>query len=165
MANNQKELEKKEAVTYELGYLLSPFFPAEKVEESVEAMYKTWIEDLGGVIVLKTAPKMRALAYPVAKVINNKKSLYNEAYFAAVKFQISPESIGTIKEMVEKDSNIVRFLIINVPKRAEKVVIPRTTFERKPQAVVEETKAEKVEEMSNEDIDKEIDDLLDTPSA
>lgn len=162
---NSTELEVKDAKTYEIGYLLSPFLPTEQVEEAVEAMYKSWITDLGGVLVFKTTPKMRALAYPVAKIINNKKSTYKEAYFGAVKFQISPDKIRTQKELAEKDGNILRFLIVNVPKNSDRIIVPRGAMMRKarPSAGAENT--EKGEEMSSEEIDKEIEGLLDTQSA
>ena len=160
---NETVFEGKDAKTYEIGYLLTPFFPAEGLEETVEAMYKSWITDLGGELVFKTVPKMRALAYAVDKFINNKKSTFKEAYFGAIKFQISPEKIRSIKEIIEKDPNIVRFLMINVPKNSERVYIPRGTGIRHARPV--EGKAEKGEEMSSEEIDKEIEGLLDTQTA
>jgi len=164
---NSTELETKEARTYELGYLLTPFLPLEKVEETVDAMYKTLITDLGGEIVIKHLPKMRTLAYPVAQIISNKKSLYKEAYFAAVKFQLSPEKIRTQKEMIEKDGNVIRFLVVNVPKNAERIVAPRSSLLRRPRPVTAaEEKAEKGGvEMTSEEIDKEIEGLLETQAA
>lgn len=166
MDKKTAELEMKEAKTYEIGYLLSPFFPAEKVEETVEAMYKTLITDLGGELVFKTTPKMRPLSYPVSKFISNKKSTFNEAYFGAVKFQLSPENIRTIKEQLEKDNNIIRFLIVSIPKNSDRVVAPRGVMTKKVQSVAtKEDGAEKGEEMTNEEIDKEIEGLLDTQSA
>jgi ribosomal protein S6 len=164
---NSTELETKEAKTYELGYLLTPFLPLEKVEETVDAMYKSLITDLGGEIVIKHLPKMRTLAYPVAKIISNKKSLYQEAYFSAVKFQLSPDRIRTQQEMLEKDGNVLRFLVVNIPKRAERVVVPRSsTLLRRPRPVTPaEEKADKGPEMTSEQIDKEIEGLLDSPTA
>jgi len=164
---NVTEIEVKDAKTYEIGYLLTPFLQAEKADEVVEAMYKTLIEDLGGVSVFKTTPKMRPLAYPVSKFISNKKSTVSEAYFGAVKFQISPEKIRTIKELLEKDTNIVRFLIINIPKNSKRVVASRGATSKKTTLDVakEDVTVEKGVEMTSEEIDKEIEGLLDTPSA
>ncbi len=160
---NVTETEVKEAKTYEIGYLLTPFLQAEKVEETVEAMYKTLIDDLGGLIIVKTAPKMRSLAYPVSKFISNKKSTVREAYFGAVKFQISPEKIRTIKEVLEKDNNVVRFLIVAIPKNSERVIIPRGVVSKRANSEVsKEEVVEKGEEMTNEEIDKEIEGLLET---
>lgn len=161
---NVTETDVKDAKTYEIGYLLTPFLQAEKVEEAVEAMYKALIDDLGGLIIVKTAPKMRPLSYPVSKFISNKKSTVGEAYFGAVKFQISPEKIRTIKEVLEKDNNVVRFLIVGVPKNSERVIVPRTTTKRASVDVKAEG-VEKGEEMTNEQIDKEIEGLLETQSA
>ncbi|MCX6712738.1 MAG: 30S ribosomal protein S6 [Candidatus Vogelbacteria bacterium] len=164
MENDQ--LEAKELKTYEVGFLLSPFLPLEKVEETVEAMYQAWVLDLGGEIVVKHAPKMRTLAYPVAKFINNKKSSFKEAYFAAVKFKISPEKIRTQKELIEKDGNVIRFLVVIIPKNSDRIVIPRGIRRdwAKPVFTPGE-KVEKGEEMSSEQIDKEIEGLLETPKA
>lgn len=166
VANNPIELEAKEAKTYEIGYLLTPFLPLEKVEETIEAMYKAWITDLGGTIIVKHAPKMRSLAYPVVKFINNKKSSFTEAYFGAVKFQLSPAEIRTQKEIIEKDGNIIRFLVVSVPKNPERAVFSRGVKREwvRAAATVSE-KTEKGEEMSSEEIDKEIEGLLETPKA
>jgi len=169
---NEPEIEEKEAKTYEIGYLLTPFLPADKVEETVEAMYKAMIDDLGGLAVFKTTPKMRALSYPVSKFISNKKSIFSEAYFGVVKFKISPEKIRTIKELLDKDNNIIRFLTVNIPKNSEKVVLRSGVATKKVvEKVVEKVvdvdniEVEKVEEMSSEEIDKEIEGLLDTPDT
>jgi ribosomal protein S6 len=163
---NLTETEMKDAKTYEIGYLLTPFLPADKVEETAEAMYKMLVDDLGGLVVTKTAPKMRSLSYPVSKFINNKKSTVREAYFGAVKFQISPEKIRTIKELLDKDNNVVRFLMVNVPKNSEQIVAPReVTPKRVNLDVAKEVVVEKGEEMTNEEIDKEIEGLLETQSA
>lgn len=163
---NVTETELKEAKTYEIGYLLTPFLPAEKVEEVVEAMYKTLIDDLGGLIIIKTAPKMRPLSYPVSKFISNKKNTVSEAYFGAVKFQISPEKIRTIKELLEKDNNVVRSLIVSVPKNSERIISPVGISSRRIDLdTVKEEVISKGEEMSDEEIDKEIEGLLDTEKA
>jgi ribosomal protein S6 len=159
------ETELKEAKTYEIGYLLTPFLPADKVDETVEAMYKTLIEDLDGLMIIKTTPKMRALSYPVSKFISNKRSTFSEAYFGAVKFQISPEKIRTIKEQLEKDNNVVRFLIVNIPKNSERVVVPAGIATKKFPTDAKEEGAEKGEEMSDEEIDKEIEGLLETQAS
>jgi len=163
---NVTELEQKEAKTYEIGYLLTPFLPLEKVEETVEALYKSWIEDLGSLMIVKTSPRMRSLAYPVSKFISNKKSTFKEAYFGAVKFQASPEKIRTIKELAEKDNNIIRFLIVSVPKNAERVIAPRGAMGKRVRpATAKEDGVVKGEEMTSEEIDKEIEGLLETQAA
>jgi ribosomal protein S6 len=163
---NVIETEMKDAKTYEIGYLLTPFLPADKAEETAEAMYKMLVDDLGGSVMTKTAPKMRSLSYPVSKFINNKKSTVREAYFGAVKFQISPEKIRTIKELLEKDSNNIRFLIVNIPKNSEQVIIPRGVVAKRASSdTVKEKVVVKGEEMTNEEIDKEIEGLLDAQGA
>ena len=154
MENILTESTTPEVKTYEVGYLLTPFLPAEQVEEVAQAMYKSLIEDLGGKALFKTTPKMRPLAYPVSKIISNKKSTVSEAYFGAVKFEIFPEQIRTIKEILDKDDRVIRFLIIGIPKNSERIV-----FTRRPAAKVEEG-AVKGEEMNKEEIDKEIEGLL-----
>lgn len=157
----------QEAKTYEIGYLLTPFLPADQVEETAEAMYKVLVDDLGGVIAIKTSPKMRPLSYPVSKFINNKKSTVSEAYFGAVRFQISPDKIRTIKERLEKDNNMIRSLIIIIPKNSERIVVPSGIAPRRINLAVskKEEKLVKGEEMSNEEIDKEIEGLLETTNS
>lgn len=164
---NVTDIEVKEAKTYEIGYLLTPFLPTDKVEEVAEAMCKAIIEDLGGLSIFKTIPKMRALSYPVSKFISNKRSTFREAYFGAVKFQISPDKIRTIKELLDKDDNVIRFLTISIPKNSERVIMPvRTGVRTNPEVAKDsEAVAPKGEEMSSEEIDKEIEGLLETQAA
>ena len=156
----------QEVKTYEIGYLLTPFLSAEKVEETAEVMYKTLVDELDGLIMIKTAPKMRPLSYPVAKFINNKKSTVSEAYFGAVKFQISSEKIRTIKERLEKDNNVIRSLIVNIPKNSERVIVPVGVMTKRINLDAPKKKEPviKGEEMTNEEIDKEIEGLLDVQS-
>lgn len=163
---NAVQLDTKEVKTYEIGYLLSPLLPSEKVEESMEAVYQAEIAAKGGEILFRTVPKMRALAYPVSKFTSNKRSSFTEAYFGAVKFTAAPETIVSIKEAFEKDANIIRFLIVSVPKNAERpAVLKRPMIRRARPMLPKEEAGEKSVEMTPEEIDKEIEGLLETANS
>lgn len=158
---NAVQSDTKEVKTYELGYLLSPLVPLEQAEESMEAMYQAGIAVKGGEVLSRTVPRMRALAYPVSKFTNNKRSLLSDAYFGAVKFTAAPDSITSVKEVFEKDGNIIRFLIVSVPKNAERPTVLRRPMMRRPRPTLPKEEAgEKVIEMTPEEIDKEIEGLL-----
>ena len=159
-------MDTKDQKTYEIGYLLSPFIPAEQLEEAVAKMFKTNIEAKKGVVTTTVAPKMRPLAYAVAKMVDNKKSVYRDAYFGAVRFEAIPSDITAIKEAFDKDANVVRFLIIVAPKGSEivtpkRVMTPRRTTTRASAESITSTEDKPaVVVMSKEDIDKEIEGLI-----
>ncbi|MEK7477885.1 MAG: 30S ribosomal protein S6 [Patescibacteria group bacterium] len=159
-------LETKEVKTYELGYLLSPLVPQDKVEESVETMYQAAIVAKEGSILFRIVPKMRALAYPVSKFINNKRSSFSDAYFGAVKFTAAPTAIAGVKETFTGDGDIIRFLIVSVPKNADRpVVLKRPIGRRVRPTLPKEADGEKGVEMTSEEIDKEIEGLLATTNS
>lgn len=166
MENKIKQTEEKELKTYELGYLLSPMIPAEASVEIVANVIAPVLEARTGNIISQVSPKMKVLAYEVLKSVNNKNSKFKEAYFGVIKFQADPVTILDITKLLDKNADIVRFLLIAIPKGAERVVAPKRSLTRKPKADVKEeggllvSSEEKGEPMSSEEIDKEIEGLI-----
>ncbi|MFA6416112.1 MAG: 30S ribosomal protein S6 [Candidatus Paceibacterota bacterium] len=151
---------------YEIGYLLNPLIPAEGVSAEADKALRTPIEALGGEVTSQLMPFMRPLAYAVSKSIGSKRSSYKDAYFGALRFELTSDKIADLKDALDKSEMILRFLLIRLPKNAERVI--NFTY-RKPASrhegsadrpVAKEAEAIEKVEINEEQIDKEIEDLL-----
>jgi small subunit ribosomal protein S6 len=132
---------------YELGYLLSPLLPEEKLDEEISLLRKA-IEDQKGFIMAEARPKMQKLAYLVKKLEN--------AYWGWIKFSVSPESIGVIKNSLEKlKDKVIRFLITETAKETL-APAPVKRLIRKKKEIVSEIK----KDANLEEIDKKLEELL-----
>jgi ribosomal protein S6 len=108
---------------------------------------------------------MTRLAYVITKIINNKHTKFSDAYFGALRFKISPDKIKKLEANWKKDEDIVRFLLITLPKGSENIVAPKRAFARREDKPfeIERIMPKKEEEqvaLSAEDLDKEIDKLV-----
>ena len=126
---------------YEIGYLLSPLIPEEKLDEEISILRKI-IEDKQGFIMSEARPKIQKLAYPIKKL--------ETAYFGWIKFTATPSSLPEIKS-----PQIIRFLITEIiketltPHPAKKII-------KKKKIMIPEMK----EEVKFEEIDKKLEELL-----
>jgi ribosomal protein S6 len=152
--NDEQLIDEKKA--YEIGYLLTPLLPEEKVEEVLENTFRASIEAAGGELTDRFIPKIRTLAYPVPKMIGNKKSVFTEAYFSYLRFKCESTKVHKVKEALDKSEHVLRYLIIVAPKHSSKPANPR----RLSQPKAAEDKKGDDPKMSKADIDKEIEGLL-----
>ncbi len=158
---------------YEIGYLLVPFIPAEAVGEAVTKEIKAKILALGGTVTSEMDPVMTKLAYTVRKTIANKINKFNDAYFGALRFKLPADRTITLKEELRKSDQLLRFLLIVLPKGSEIIVVPRRTYQRRDNRPFEIERIEKKEELKPEltkeeigkEIDKEIENLLEEDTA
>jgi len=150
---------------YELGYLLVPYLPVEEVGKNVESLIKDKIEAMGGEVTSALDPVMTRLAYLITKIINNKHTKFSDAYFGALRFKLAPDKVKKLEANWKKDENLVRFLLITLPKGSENIVAPKRAFARREDKPfeIERIMPEKEEEktaLSAEELDKEIDKLV-----
>lgn len=135
---------------YEIGYLLTPLIPEEKLDEEVFVLRKL-IEDKKGLIINEARPKMRKLAY----IIKN----FESAYFGWIKFTADPETIKEIESSLKNPpiggDKLVRFLIVKVIKEAAVLRPARKIIKKKKPAEPKE----KIE-IKPEEIDKKLEELL-----
>ena len=151
---------------YEIGYLLMPYLPAEKVAEEVESIIKAKIGALGGEVTSEMEPSMTRLAYVITKVINNKHTKFSDGYFGALRCKLTPAEAVNLDKELAKDDMVIRYLVITLPAGSENIVLPKRAFtprrEDKP-FEIERIMPEKEEEktiMTVEELDKEIDKLV-----
>lgn len=142
---------------YEIGFLLSPLLTEESLDDTVKAVVIKAITAKEGVVEDLSTPKRLALAYPVAKVINHKRSNFKEAYLGAVVFTAPTEVVAKILQEITAAEVVIRTLLVEKPFRPVAEMAPRET--RKDHSAV----ADQQNEVVNADtvaIDKEIEELL-----
>ena len=120
-----ENLDLKDPKIYEVGYLLVPFLPADQVAGEVTKIIKSVVLAQKGEITSEIDPVSIRLAYTVTKNLANKNNKFNDAYFGAIRFKLTPNSISAIKASLDKDLNVLRYLIIFLPKGSENMVAPK----------------------------------------
>jgi len=178
MTEEDQAINNEEVKTYEIGYLMAPYVPTAEVKEAVEKAFKGPISRLGGVVTGELEPEIIPLAYTVTKSLGGRRTKFNDAYFGALKFTLKPEQALLLKEEIEKTETVLRCLILALSKNAEKLPLvkrfaarreDRTSFSLPTAPALEEKKLEEEggesqetvkAEMTEEDMDKEIDNLL-----
>lgn len=140
---------------YEVGYLLLPSIPEEKVPDEVSHITK-FITDAKGTIIKSGEPMIQPLAYEMEKLVGTRNERFNDAYFGFVVFEGSPELAITLKTELDATQGVLRFLLIKTERDAVAPV-------RKPKQVAEAIEAdESVSEGSEsiKELDKEIEELV-----
>lgn len=122
---------------YEIGYLLSPLIPEERLDEEISVLRKI-IEDKKGFILSEARPKIQKLAYPINKL--------ESAYFGWIKFTADPSSLPEIKS-----PQIIRFLITEIIETP-----PVKKIIKKKKTIISGIK----EGVKFEEIDKKLEELL-----
>ena len=131
---------------YELSYIVSPEITSEEAEAKAKE-FEALVQSKEGVIVKQNNPVAKTLAYPIKKRASG--------FFGVLEFQLEPEKMVEIKEVIEKDKKIVRHMIvIKRPakpikeRRSRTKTAPTFEIEKKTEEVAVE--AEKVEEKIEE---------------
>lgn len=147
MENEQKK--------YEIGFLLNPFISEEKIDEETAIVRKV-IEDRHGLITGEGRPAMKKLAYAVKTKTSSKG--FESAYFGWLKFTLAPELLPEAKISFDKNENVIRNLIIKIPKETA----AKKTFKsivKKPR-VASAPRDKKEERIKPEEIDKKLEEII-----
>ncbi len=162
---NEGEIDQKdvELRVYEASYLLLPFITEEDIPREAGRV-KEHVSVSGGTVLSEEEPKLIKLAYPMYKVIANKNTQFDNAYFGWVKFEGEPENIAKVKKSLENNENVLRFLILKTTKESP---APRKPFsfavKSKPistPTAKEEVKSVVPQEIDEAELDKTIDELV-----
>jgi len=131
---------------YEIGYLLTPLIPADKLVDEVN-LIRSAIEKEKGLIVGEEAPKSRQLAYEIKK--------FTTASFGWIRFMARPDTLERLKKSFDGNANLLRFLILN----AEKETVSQKPFKSiKPKGKEDSVNIPK-EEIKEEEIDKKLEEI------
>jgi len=141
---------------YELGYLLVPTIAEEQVAGEVETI-KAVIEKHEGSFITEDFPKLRPLAYEMAKATNGERKRFDTGYFGWIKFETSPSLVPQIKSDLDRNAHILRFMIINTVR--ENTLVGQKMAFKASDAEKKEVKADE-KPMTEEELDKSIDNLV-----
>jgi len=160
MENEELQAQEIESRVYEVGFLLLPFVTEENLAHETEKI-KEAITSAGGKVFSEEDPRMISLAYPMFKVVSNKKTKFESAYFGWVKFDGDPSGVSKIKKAMEAEASVLRFMIIKTVRENTLVRKP-LAFASKPikSAVKEEVKEEAPQVINEAELDKTIEDLV-----
>jgi ribosomal protein S6 len=89
--------------TYELSYIISPETTSEEAESKGKE-FELAIQTKEGIILKQINPTAKTLAFPIAKRASG--------FFGVMEFQLEPEKLLELKDIVEKDKKIVRYIIV-----------------------------------------------------
>lgn len=162
--SSQETLEPR---VYEVGYLLSPAIRDEDLAAKTDELKET-LTKLGATVISEGNPEFIDLAYEMVRVIDNKNVRFNQGYFGWIKFEIDPAAIALVKEALEKNIFIIRFLLIKtirentmVGKKSLGKILKgkREDVSLDEESVIEETEIVPVEKLE-EVLDEEIKELV-----
>ena len=95
---------------YELTYIISPNMTAEEAQAKAKEL-ESKIQAKEGVILKSQKPVAKTLSYQIKK--------FGSGFFGILEFQIEPEALLDIKNLIEKDNQFIRhiILVINPAKK------------------------------------------------
>jgi len=145
---------------YELGFHIVPTIAEEKVA-NVFGDIKSLLEKKGAIFISEEYPKMRPLAYTMFQNEAGKNEKFNFAYFGWVKYELPKEATEEVKEKLEKNKNILRFLVIKTVRENTLYGHKLSKKENdKIETPVDGVISEEVVMASDEEIDKTIEELV-----
>lgn len=89
--------------TYELTYIITPEVTSEEALTCAKD-FESFITDNNGTIAKQQSPGAKALSYPI-----NKKA---SGFVGTLEFQLEPEKLVELKNSIEKNGKITRFIVI-----------------------------------------------------
>ena len=157
VAANVEEKDVQNSV-YEVGYLMIPSIAEENLGEEV-TIFKDSLLEKGVVFISDEYPKMLELAYEMSRSIANKNQKFLYGYFGWVKFECPTSQALVIKEMLDKNEKIIRFLLIKTVR--ESTMSTKRAYGKQDGSKRRSTpKTEEALPLNEEVIDKEIEALV-----
>lgn len=102
----------RDVKVYEIGYLIVPSIPEEKVAGQTSAIKDILAKHKAEVIADESA-SLRPLAYTMIKKIGTVNRRFDSAYFGWIKFEAAPVEVRLIEKEVKEVESVLRFLLIN----------------------------------------------------
>ena len=99
-----------EAAIYEVGYHILSTVSEDSLENEAKTITDA-LTKLGAEVVGERSPASVDLAYPINKKIDGKREEFDSAYFGWVAFSLGSSDIEKVKEALDTNANVLRFLI------------------------------------------------------
>ncbi|MFZ2484897.1 MAG: 30S ribosomal protein S6 [Minisyncoccia bacterium] len=141
--------EKEGSSVYEIGYLVLPSIPEDKLGEVVDSIRKVFVDE-GGVEIDQEAPFSHPLAYSISKTVGASRYVVSDAYLGWIKFEVESAKITTIKASIDKIGEVLRFLLVKAPRETT------FTFAKAKALVEEKIEAEEKEETPTPSLAEEV---------
>lgn len=136
---------------YQLTLLADPDLSQEKAEELIRKVSET-IKQKEGLVDKEERPIRRQLKYPIKKRL--------AAFFGSINFSLGPEKISALKEALDGEKGIIRYLIVKLKKEKErKIVLPRVK-PKAPPSLKEQAPRGKPEKVELKEIEKKLEEIL-----
>ncbi len=110
------EGERGELTVYELGFLVLPSIPEDKLPDVVDSIRKVVTKE-GGAEIDAEMPFKQSLAYAMSKTIGASRYVLSDAYLGWIKFEAEKTAIPVIRAGLEKIEEILRFLLLKAPRK------------------------------------------------
>lgn len=143
---------------YEVGYIMVPSIAEENLGAEV-TKFKDLLGEMGAIFISDEYPKMIELAYEMTRSINNKKQKFSYGYFGWVKFECTTDNAIIIKDFLDKNETLVRYLMIKTV-RENTMSVKRSYTKQDSSKHRNAPKAEESLPINEEVIDKEIEALV-----
>jgi len=155
-----------ELQTYEVGYHLVPSLSEEslalRAAEIQDAIVKA-----GGTIRSQGRPAPFVLAYTMRKLRGGRWEKYDTSFFGWFRFEVSPEALVTLRELLDRAEYMVRYLLIKINEAAfaplasaAHVSTQNGEVVVEPRALVKRQALEQPAEVSEEALDKQLEQLV-----
>ena len=151
--------ERDDARIYEVGYLIVPTVPEERLGAEVTAL-KDILDRAKAIVISEEFPKMTNLAYAIRKAVAGKYHRFNTGYFGWIKFEVDAESAPAIDKELEKGENLLRYLLIKTAR--ENTMSPKSFMPKGDRALApkREVKKEDAVPVSEVELEKSIEKLI-----
>ena len=128
-----------EQTIYEIGYLILPSIPEDKLSLVTNVIRKVITKE-GGVEIDAEEPLKESLAYSMSKTIGASRYVLSDAYLGWIKFEVDRAKALVIKAGIEKIEEVLRLLLIKAPREtAFTLAKARAAFEEKKESAPSST--------------------------
>lgn len=155
-----------ETSVYEIGYHLIPTLDEEARARAVDTLRRL-IEGSGAAIVNETYPELIELSYSMSHTVGGSRRAFSSAYFGWMFVRCPKEAIQTIENAFRRCEGVLRFIVVTTTIEH---AMATTTYSFKKELLgaragdVEERSElsieQKQEELSEEEVDKAIEELI-----
>lgn len=150
---------------YQLTCLFNTSADVEKINQIIEAIKQVIVSNEGTASEknYSAEPVNKRLAYPIKK--------QNEALYWDFYFSISPKEINKLEHVLKQKKNIIRYIIVNKKELKQKptkkpidfkIIDKIDKIEPLPDKTLALDKKEKKEKTKIEDLDKKLEEILNT---
>jgi len=159
VTENEEIIENDSKISiYEVGYIMLPSIPEENLGGEVTS-FKDSLAEMGVTFISDEYPKMMELAYEMSRSIANKKQKFSYGYFGWVKFECTTDNARIIKDYLDKNEKLVRYLMIKTV-RGNTMSVKHAYGKQDGSKRRSVSRTEETAPINEETIDKEIDALV-----